>query len=333
MDKNEDGSSFSPQKGIFSDNNQEDQIVEYDAASDSRAAGMPHSFSARRPTKVITNASDDIVIGGSAPKPKSNKKPLIIGVIALLAIIVVAVIILLVARGSGNSDSSTQQTFNKYANYLVYGNAETSDPSAGLNNPFESQLWQVIAAGETEATTFYFDQAKVLLDRLVISIQGTDNALLASLIEMAPVQFEAARSYYLTENFNVPLMFAYASENGTDAMKEKVTSVYSEMASSTSAPLSNLANNKLESAKSIKLLLDIYQAAGCRNGDEAAQSACIANTPWSSEVVAAQDFITTVDTSNVEYEKQLIIDLFGTCQNIQSTFNPTIENNENEEAK
>ncbi len=92
MDQNEDGQSFSSQGQSVNPGVIASGPVSSTAA-DAKAAGLPHSFSAHRPTKVITNVSGDIVLAGTNTKKPLNKTPLItVGILAIIVLATIAII-------------------------------------------------------------------------------------------------------------------------------------------------------------------------------------------------------------------------------------------------
>ena len=83
----------------------------------------PNGFS----TPVSSGANDDIILSGSAPQ-KSNRK-LIIGIVVGVILLIGAVAGFLMMQGKNGGlgvSESSKEKFNRYANYLLYGNDSTN---------------------------------------------------------------------------------------------------------------------------------------------------------------------------------------------------------------
>ncbi|MBR3132405.1 hypothetical protein IKG33_03300 [Candidatus Saccharibacteria bacterium] len=77
----------------------------------------------------INSGTGDIVLNSGASKEKS-KKWLVIGCIAVVLIIAIVLMLLSTFKGNGTEDElniSVKEAFNKYGNYLLYGNDSTEE--------------------------------------------------------------------------------------------------------------------------------------------------------------------------------------------------------------
>lgn len=96
------------------------------------------------------NNSGDVIL---APEKKSHKKWIIIGVIALV-VVVVLVVMFLIPRGGANLKGNGKEAFNRYANYLLYGNDSTAAISGEYDEGFRSKLNKVLDDEVNSSSTF-----------------------------------------------------------------------------------------------------------------------------------------------------------------------------------
>lgn len=114
---------------------------------------------------VVSSGSDDIVIGGV--EPKKNRKPMIIalalvGVLAVVAIVLGVVMMSGGGKGGGNVDEedlSLQESFNLYANYLLYGEKKTDDITGEVSGDQDYAVYNYNG-------DFSYDEAEELLGNL-----------------------------------------------------------------------------------------------------------------------------------------------------------------------
>lgn len=228
-----------PQVGVNSDN------VGASATGQSVFANAPNRFK-------DTTPKGDIIIPPSTPeKPKGpvNKK-LIIGIIAAIVVIIVAIVLIVVFSGNKSSSNSTkssssssssvsttedvQAAFNKYANFIISGEASTS------RIPSEDELdGYLIVSKIIDHDTEFMDEAKILFDEFYTVFEDTDmeeNYLLVEQIDYYRQTFdflyEYSKSDAQTEDFvamtDNPLAVAYANAKTAydDAMKNSAKDKY-----------------------------------------------------------------------------------------------------------
>lgn len=81
-----------------------------------------HPYFSSHPTQTFNTEAGDIILNTSAPKPKQNKRPFIIGGVILAVFVLICVVVLLVVQAmSKPSKTDVVKSFNVFKNYIEYG--------------------------------------------------------------------------------------------------------------------------------------------------------------------------------------------------------------------
>ena len=119
----------------------------------------------------VGNGTGDIVL---APQKKSSRKGLIIAAIVGLLVVVgvVAGVLLMRGGGIGGTNMSAKEAFNRYANYLLYG--EESDADLAINDDIEdnendsSELRSVLVSDDNSFVSEYANRLNALWNDFIM---------------------------------------------------------------------------------------------------------------------------------------------------------------------
>lgn len=286
-------------------------------------------FFAHHPAHTYSREMGDIVIGGEVKPKKMNKKPLIIGGIALGACAILAVALFAIANLTDKETSvranlSVRDHFNMYANYLISGNADsTMDPEEGLSAPFNSYIVQVLWSGEADGIAATYDKAQSLLASFVQAYETADTqtSLLDNLVAMETSQLTSLREYALTSSLDSPTMSNLYLESGGDALLQAVNSMYEPLQNSPDSLLAIVASDRIQIANNLITIYDYFQLQGClMNGT--VQESCVDQLPLPENILSAQSQIASLEDEVEDFSRQMIVDLFGVCQNLLVALEP-----------
>ena len=97
------------------------------------------------------NNSGDVIL---APEKKSHKKWIIIGSLVLVFIVVLVVVFVIPKGNKGNVNGDGKSAYNRYANYLVYGNDSTEKLEGNYEDGLSNNLLRILGEESKSSSTF-----------------------------------------------------------------------------------------------------------------------------------------------------------------------------------
>ncbi len=285
------------------------------AAADTKAAGMPHSFSARRPTKILTAPTGDIIVGGVQPKPKSHKKPFVIGLITLVFIIIATVAILLITRNSGNSGQSSIKSFNNYAGYLLTGATNDSFTISDYdisNGYFAQNLFNTNSTADKHA--FFIE----LANRFEVFATENSDKLPQDLRESTQnILNYFVLSTEVTDPTVSELVNKYVTDGYTSTV-EFVSQRFSVFTSSESSEVRKYGANKIQQFEALVNYINAYQNCIV---DGSMDTACVAASPANTEVLDSMTQAESAAGTDVLARNESLQMLLSNCYEFNQLIN------------
>ncbi len=289
----------------------------------------PKSSPASRPSPRLS--SDDIILPSSNPKPKGDKKPLIIGAIVLAGAAVIAGIVLLMTGAFNNNSGSVEATdakgkFNIYANYLLFGeDSKENIPDFDQNElyTFENIFNQMNENNEevtnepSEENLQYINNLKNLFDDFYNAYSAQNSEVSESVNEYK----DSLDFIYAYVNFVPPSDEEILSTANSNLAK--FYQVFYDLGSSIGE---EYADYSLKITENVVELAKIYEEAGCDfNQDPEAATTCLENANLSEESINKLSDINTILSDN-ESEMITLIDdsannLIDECWSIKDEIN------------
>lgn len=254
-------------------------------------------------TSPISPATGDIVIGGSE---KKSHKGLIIGVvIAVLVIGGLAAATFLMPKNS--TSTAAKEAFNKYANYLLYGEDSTS-PLEGEYN--EDGIYKIDEINEGAETTEYLKKSGELLDEFILSIKN--NTGLTEYMNKYKNHFELEKIIISIKPINEDALATEVLNNDLDTAKNWITSNYLELTKSNNEEIRQYAQAKISYYGAQANYLNDLKTNGClENADSCAGGT---NEELISEMIEQDE-----NVSSIEINARL--NVFGGCWTISEKLN------------
>ena len=209
---------------------------------------------------------DDIILNGK--EAKSKKKMIILVTSVLIVLTAVLIILITVLGGNILSKNGTRKSFNRFANYVLYGKDSdediTDDKYASGDIYYISELQKQSSNGEeyAEKITDYLKNAEEKYDNFYSSYKQTGNNLLDESLDgyKNDLDLYAYTMLYPIVGPNA-LVELYL---GDDADK-KIEDYYNNYGSSAVEATRTFGNNYREKTKLFMEVLKTYDKKGCIN--------------------------------------------------------------------
>lgn len=199
------------------------------------AGGQPQQpvFGAGGAQVPISSGTGDIVL---APEKKSHKGVIIALVLAVLIIGgLFAVVFLTRSSGNANVGNNAKLAFNKYANYILYG--EDSDKALeGEYDDGKNYMIDELDLSDEDAVERFFSKADDLWGQFDASLSDTNNNTSETVADYYGNYYLISLIYRLDDGFEKALDLRLESA-GEAAAKEEVTARYKNFVNSNYAPV------------------------------------------------------------------------------------------------
>lgn len=251
-----------------------------------RSLTSQSQFTPRQPQAQMTSSSmEDVVLG--IPEPRKNKKGLIIGIIITVLVLVCMSIgaTLLLKENTVKEAIKNKNTFNTYANYLLFGNAVDNIIDVEPNDMGDiTYALDCEDKTQTECKDF-FEEAKKLLDNFKNSNYQTGlSEESTSEVENYFSIFDKYYNYIIFGEMDDDTILAICMEKGYDGAIEYIKNYYNDLIDSGNTFLVNFGNYGIEKAKILIDNIKELEQAGCIvNGQNDGE--CMKNFKYSNDTI------------------------------------------------
>ena len=253
------------------------------------SGGQPQQpvFGASGVQTPVGSGAGDIVL---APEKKSHKGVIIALILAVLIIGGLFIVMFLIPRGSGsvNVSDATKLAFNKYANYLLYG----EDSDKALEGEYdESNIYKLdeIRSEDAKGVTNYFKTANELLTNFESLMSGNTNNDLVTVINNYRADFELVRLTFNKEYINEEELASEVMNNDLDTVKAWIASKYNSLTKSSYDNIKQYAEAEINYYQLYAEYLEEAKSSGCLNAGEGVTCADYGNEILESQIVEASD--------------------------------------------
>lgn len=230
------------------------------------------------PQQPVASGTGDIVL--QPETPQKSKKPLILVILIILLLIGAFVAYFVATSNNNNSQISvstdTKTSFNRYANYLLYG----EDSDNALEGEYDGEnsytLYDKINSNDEQG---FFEKTQSLLEEFGDGFHKTNsiNEELQSLVDNYIGNFEIFKHHELNGDIDFNTLGKQYVDNGFESTKSWITSYYSDLVNSEYNNAKQYGENQ---TNYWKLTADLLQKAdnnGClQNG--AFEADCLNNS-------------------------------------------------------
>lgn len=231
-------------------------------------ASNPQSFAPQPMAPVqtpISSGTGDIVL---APEKKSHKGVIIALVLAALIIGGLFAAVFLMRGGNSGTNGDAKTAFNKYANYLLYG----EDSDKALEGEYdESNIYKLdeIRSEDAKAVTNYFKTANELLINFESLMGGNTNNDLATVINNYRADFELVRLTFTKEYISEDELINEVVDNELGAVKDWIANKYNNLTNSNYDSVKQYAEAEINYYQLYAEYLENLKTRGCFGGGNA----------------------------------------------------------------
>lgn len=221
-------------------------------------------FSPQSTTSPAAPNMGDIILSDTPPQ-KSKKGLVIALVLATLVLVGVGVgVMLLSKKNTANEIAKSKDTFNVYANYLLFGDSVDNAIDVGLNDT-EGAIYALDCKNKTQIECKeFFEEAKKLLDNFGNSnykegLSEEDTLEVENYFSI----FDEYYNYIVFGEMNDDAILALYVENGYDGSIKYVEKYYSDLVNSDDTFLVNYGNYGIAKTKILIDNIRELDQAGC----------------------------------------------------------------------
>ena len=167
-------------------------------------------------------------------------------------------------KNTANEIAKSKDTFNAYANYLLFGDAVDNAIDVEINDA-ESAVYALDCENKTQAECKdFFEEAKKLLDNFRNSNykEGLSEESISEVENYFSI-FDEYYKYIIFGEMDDDAVLALYVENGYDGAIEYVENYYSDLANSDDAFLVNYGNYEVERVEIVIDSIKELERAGC----------------------------------------------------------------------
>lgn len=265
------------------------------------------------------SGSGDIWVGGG----NRNKKPLIIGLVILAAVAIIGVIIaLIISSASGNNaqGAAPVESFNRYANYLLFGETKDEAPAGEFELDATYEIDRQLSGGTVDEK--YWTTAQDLLSHAVSQYHDTENPVnpdMGSVLDDYQQTFAFIYLYRQTGDIDEDSIVSTYNNSGASAAESAVESFYQTFSNSDSTPAKNYAEQRIAEYSAMVKLYQIYDSLGCINeSGEMSELACteVPSAAAAEEALALSETISEAKARADQTLRQAIRGLKDNCWRI-----------------
>lgn len=230
-----------------------------------RTVQSPMQQSMQFQPQMMSSGAEDVLLGSGA-EPKKSRKGLIVGIVlAMLVLVGVgAGAMLFSKKNTANEIAKSKDTFNAYANYLLFGDAVDNAIDVEINDA-GSAVYALDCENKTQAECKdFFEEAKKLLDNFRNSNykEGLSEESISEVENYFSI-FDEYYKYIVFGEMNDDAVLALYVENGYDGAIEYVENYYSDLINSDDTFLASYGNYGVEKTKILIDNIRELEQAGC----------------------------------------------------------------------
>lgn len=216
-------------------------------------------------------ATEDIVIRN---EPKKRGKVLVIVAIVILLAAVGGGVGWLVINSLSNKGNSTitfddvKTQFNKYSNYVLYGNEKDDSFPSDFEENYDYKINQQVVA--QDSANEYWSRAEALITNVVDSYKQLENKndQILSLLESQQKTLSFLRTYVSIGTPDDEALITMIENQGVDTGKEYIDSFYSDLSKQAQDITLTLTENRINQYKTLADILGLYSEKNCLSENE-----------------------------------------------------------------
>lgn len=274
-------------------------------------------------------------------RPQTGKKKWVAIVIAIAVIAgAIALTVALSIRQPSEPNlakidsASLEESLNRYINYLVYGDNNSSSLADASLDPYESKLYTVMYSNNENTATSYFNESEALLNTFLQRARTAypnnatpEEEILIDVADNNLSQLTAIKDYALMEQFD--MLNAYPAL-GAGEYQRTAHKYFDNALQSSNDLLREAAESKMKMAESIATIFSIYDGYGCIK-NKALDESCTEQIPWTEEMLVAQDAFVAAQGVASQNGIQLLSNLFSGCEAMLEALEAVKVNNQTEQ--
>ena len=228
--------------------------------------GNPQGFAPTQPVMPmqqapVSSGAGDIIL---KPEKKSHKSIIIAIVLAVLIIGGLLTVMFLTSKNSGsvNISNDAKLAFNKYANYLLYG----EDSDKALEGEYdEDEIYKLdeIRSENAQVVTNYFKTANELLSNFEALINGNANNDFITAVNNYRADFELVRLTFNKEYITEEELINEVLNNNLEDTKTWITNKYASLTKSNYENIKKYAEAEINYYQLYAEYLESLKMKGC----------------------------------------------------------------------
>lgn len=214
----------------------------------------------------ISSGTGDIVL---APEKKSHKGIIVAIILAILVIGGLLAMMFVMSKGGGsvNISNDAKLAFNKYANYLLYG----EDSDKALEGEYdENEIYKLDEMRDEDAqvVTNYFKTANELLSNFESFTNGNTNNDFITAVDDYRADFELVRLTFNKEYISEEELASMVLANNLEDTKTWIANKYANLTKSGYEKVKKYAESEINYYQLYAECLEKAKAAGCLNAED-----------------------------------------------------------------
>lgn len=217
---------------------------------------------------INSNSGNVIAAGAEQKRPKIGVIFTIISLVGLVAAAIVAVVLVV---GKKNNDTTilgdAQESFNRYANYLLIGEANTDEAGKGAISLDDSAFLTESDQESSEKKDQYYNNLLSYYDtfRKTIASENISDEN-ASFLDTYENELKIIAYYYAGINLNNTDILESYTSSGEEKTREIITETYSKYKDLSDINDENYYNVAVKTANAYLGIIDEYNELGCLSG-------------------------------------------------------------------
>ena len=262
-----------------------------------------------------SSAGGDIILAGGE-NTKKSRKGLFIGLAAVAVLLIIGLFALLTMNGGGGVDVSTsaKESFNAYANYLLYGEEST----AKIEDTYSYD--EVYALGEfgdanNSAIKAFYVKALELWNGFEAVAGDVSDENLAQIMRRNSENLNFAKEVFSYPDIDEQELLAQISNSDIDMVKTWINTQYASLMNSDDQKIKRYGENASNYYNLYAEYLDKLKSAGCLASDAETET-CESTVLGDDEDVITR--INTAYSAMIELRESVRNELTDDCWNMAS---------------
>lgn len=251
------------------------------------------SFGAMPVSSGVSNGTGDIILNGGGEK--KSKRGVIVGAVIIVVLAVVALFAALVLPKILEGNNSDLANFNRYVNYVLYGE-ETEQYKAGELTSGQTYFNKQMAS--SESAKGFFEKANGLWAKTAQTIKN-DNAGVVGEYKQQRELYELLATVYTKEILRRDQITNYYAENGSEATKEYVANYYVISAETNNQFLKDFKDTVVARGDAVVDRLALFDGVGCFGEFE--DYGCFLGAASDEQKTSEKNLLTEYSEYNSEY--------------------------------